>query len=136
MLKKRLPALSVVIGLVLVLGALPLLAACASTGGTEGVKEFTVEASEEASGLKFSPATITVSQGDKVRIILKNIGPQMPHDFVIDEFGVATPRINPGQTATVEFTADQSGTFFYYCSIETETGTHRAAGMEGEITVN
>ena len=142
MLKKGLPTLSVVIGLVLVLVSLPLLGACgpkeatSPTGEPKEFTEFTIEGSE----FSFSPATITVSQGDEVRITFNNVG-EVIHVFVIDEFGVETPVLLDGETATVEFTADRAGTFAFYCSLatefgETEFGRHRELGMEGKITVN
>ncbi len=131
MLKKRLLTLLGGVGLVLVLVSLPLMGACGPKEVTSPTGEFTIEGSE----FEYSPAAITVSQGDEVKITFKNVG-EVIHDFVIDEFGVATPVLEPGETATLEFTADKAGTFFFYCSVETPTGTHRAAGMEGEITVN
>ncbi len=130
MLKKGLPTLLGGIGLVLVLVSLSLMGACTPKEVTSPTGEFTIEGSE----FRFSPVRITVSQGDEVKITFNNIG-EVVHDFVIDEFGVLTPVLEPGGTATLEFTADKVGTFFFYCSVETPTGTHRAAGMEGEITV-
>ncbi len=130
MLKKGLPALLGGIGLVLVLVALLLMGACTPKGVTSPTGEFTIEGSE----WKFSPARIIVSQGDEVKITFKNSGVEA-HNFVNDEFGVATPPILPGTTATVEFTADKAGTFFFYCSLELDLEPHRELGMEGEITV-
>ena len=89
-------------------------------------KTFTVTGSNFA----FDPSTITVSKGDTVKIIFKNSGGT--HDWKIDEFRVATPRINGGQEATVEFVADKAGSFEYYCSV----GTHRQMGMKGTLIVN
>jgi plastocyanin len=88
-------------------------------------KTFTVEGQNFA----YSPNTITVNKGDKVKIIFKNTGGT--HDWVLDEFNVRTPIIQTGQTAEVTFTADKAGTFEYYCSI----GSHRAMGMVGTLTV-
>ncbi len=148
MLKKGLPTLLGGIGLVLVMVSLPLMGACTPkevTSPTGEPKEFTIEGFEfeispESSEFKFSPERIEVSRGDRVKITFKNVG-QVIHDFVIDEFGVATPVLTPGETATVEFTADKAGTFFFYCSTatefgENEFGVHRELGQEGEITVN
>ena len=129
-MKKGLPTLLRGIVLVLVLVSLPLMGACAPKEVTSPTGEFTIEGSE----FSFSPAKIAVSQGDEVKITFNNVG-EVVHDFVIDEFGVKTLILEPGGTATLEFTADKVGTFFFYCSVETPTGTHRAAGMEGEITV-
>lgn len=89
------------------------------------VKEFTVE----GTSFKFTPATMTVKEGDKVRIVFKNTGGL--HDFVIDEFNVATKQINGGEEETVEFVASKSGTYEYYCSV----GKHRQMGMKGTLTV-
>ncbi len=90
------------------------------------VKEITVEGSE----FKFSPATLTLKKGEKVRLVFKNTG-KMPHDFVVDELGVKTKTISPGAEDTVEFTPDKVGSFESYCSI----GQHRANGMVGKVTV-
>jgi nitrosocyanin len=90
------------------------------------VKEITVEGSE----FKFAPETLTFKKGETVRLTLKNTG-KMPHDFVIDELGVKTKVINGGESDTVEFTPDKSGSFEYYCSV----GKHREMGMKGTATV-
>jgi nitrite reductase (NO-forming) len=55
----------------------------------------------------------------------------MSHDFVIDELGVQSDKVNNGETATVQFVADKVGTFEYYCSV----GNHRAMGMVGKLIV-
>lgn len=92
---------------------------------TEGtVKEFTVD----GKNFTFTPELLSVKKGDTVRI--KFINSQGFHDFVIDEFKVATPQIKEGE-AVVEFIADKTGSFEYYCSV----GSHRAMGMKGTLTV-
>lgn len=88
------------------------------------VKEFTVT----GSSFKFDPATLAVNKGDKVKVTFKSAGGF--HDFVIDEFNVKSKIIGSGQDV-VEFTADKSGTFNYYCSVD----NHRAMGMQGTLTV-
>lgn len=82
-----------------------------------------------ASNFTFSLKEIKVKKGDKVKIILQNTGGT--HDWVIDEFNARTARIGNGQTATAEFTADKTGRFEYYCSVD----THRAMGMKGTLIV-
>jgi uncharacterized cupredoxin-like copper-binding protein len=67
-------------------------AAAAPAKGVAEAKEFTIEASE----FKFEPATITVSEGDVVRITIKNVGSQV-HNFVIDELGVCA--VKPEEAA-------------------------------------
>lgn len=90
------------------------------------VKEFSVAASE----FTFTPSEIRVKQGDMVRVVLTNTG-AMPHDWKVDEFNAGTKVVAPGQSDTVEFIADQAGTFEYYCSV----GQHRANGMVGKLIV-
>ena len=98
------------------------------------VKEFTMtsftEIIDEQYYPRFSLKEITVNKGDLVRIKIPvtSVG----HDFKIDEFNVATKKISAGQEDVVEFTADKSGSFEFYCSI----GNHRAMGMKGILMVD
>lgn len=97
------------------------------SGMMEGVKEFTIE----SKGLNFTPNEIRVNVGDTVRITYINtLG---THDWGIDEFNVRTQLISAGEQDTVEFVADQAGTFDfeYYCSVP----GHREAGMKGTLIV-
>lgn len=88
-------------------------------------KQFTVN----GANFSFTPSTISVKKGDTVVIHFVNTGGF--HDFKIDDFTVATPRINGGQTADITFVASKVGSFEYYCSV----GSHRAMGMKGTLTV-
>jgi plastocyanin len=90
------------------------------------VKEFTIDGSNFA----FSVKEIRVNEGDTVRIKLTN-GSTMPHDWRVDEFSAATNVVQPGQEDTIEFVADQAGTYEYYCSV----GQHRQLGMVGNLIV-
>ncbi|MDO8515973.1 MAG: cupredoxin domain-containing protein [bacterium] len=89
------------------------------------VKEFTVT----GQNYSFSPSTLVVKKGDTVKITFKNVNGM--HDFRIDEFRVATQKIQGGAEETVQFVADKVGAFQYYCSV----GQHRANGMWGTLTV-
>lgn len=93
--------------------------------GTEPVQEITVEGSK----FKFEPSTITVKKGQKVKLIFKNI--EGIHDFRVDELGIATEVIEENEQESVEFTADEIGSFEFYCSVE----EHRAMGMVGTLIV-
>lgn len=90
-----------------------------------GVKEFTVE----GSNFSFTPSSLTVNEGDTVRITFKNTGGM--HDFVIDEFSTRTEVIQGGEEETIEFVADKAGSYEFYCSV----GSHRAMGMMGTLVV-
>lgn len=73
--------------------------------------------------------TLTVKKDD--RVVINFTSTSGFHDVVIDEFNAATDQVDTGGTTSVEFVADQVGTFSYYCSV----GQHRANGMEGMIEV-
>jgi plastocyanin len=77
----------------------------------------------------FTPDTITVNEDDTVKIVFTNDGGT--HDWVIDEFNARTPITQTGETAEIEFVADQAGTYEFYCSV----GNHRELGMVGTLVV-
>jgi len=77
----------------------------------------------------FSQTEIRVKKGDKVKIVLQV--QEGFHDWVIDEFNAKTSQVAAPNTTQVEFTADQAGTFEYYCSV----GQHRQMGMVGKLIV-
>lgn len=77
----------------------------------------------------YVPNEIHVKKGDKVTIIFTNAGGS--HNFTLDEFGVKTDMIKTGESATVEFTADKTGSFEYYCNV----GKHRQLGQKGTLVV-
>lgn len=101
------------------------IVAATSTSPIATVREFTVVGTSFA----YSPSAIAVNRGDRVKIIFKDNGGF--HDFVIEGLNVASKRINSGQEDAVEFTADKTGSFEYYCSVD----SHRAKGMRGTLTV-
>jgi len=72
---------------------------------------------------------IRVNEGDRVRIEFTSISGF--HDWVVDEFGAATDKVRDGSSTSIEFIADEKGTFEYYCSV----GEHRANGMIGNLVV-
>ena len=90
------------------------------------VKEFTVRGTEYS----FSPSSITVSAGDRVKITFKNEG-RILHNLVIRDLGVGTRTIGSGQSDTVEFVAPQSGTYTFICSLP----GHATSGMVGDLIV-
>ena len=91
------------------------------------VKEFTVEMKQ----FSFSPSTIVVNNGDKVK--LKITAVDVTHGFSLPDFGVETGPVAPGTTVTKEFTADKSGTFKFECSVYCGSGHPE---MEGTLIVN
>lgn len=103
------------------------------TSGTASGEEKTLETKEITligREFEFNPSVITVSAGQKVKIIFRNEGAS-PHNFVINGLNVGSKTIPGGQTDIVEFTAPDSGTFEIFCSFP----GHKAAGMKGELKV-
>ena len=105
-----------------------------SSGDTAApVKEFTVESYTNIVGGQYHPrysiGQMNVIKWDKVIIHIKTTSGM--HDFNLDEFNVhsETPK---DEVTTVEFIADQTGSFQYYCS---KPG-HRAAGHWGTLVVD
>lgn len=89
------------------------------------VKIFTVK----GKNFSFDPAEIRVQRGDKVKIVFQNESGY--HDWVLEGYNVRTKQMTGPATETIEFTADKTGIFEYYCSV----GTHRANGMKGNLIV-
>lgn len=77
---------------------------------------------------QFSLKEMAVKKGDRVRVKITNT--RGDHDFKIDELNVyaETPL---DQEVTVEFTADKTGEFVYYCA----KPNHRALGQWGTLRV-
>ncbi|MSU74269.1 hypothetical protein EXS57_00645 [Candidatus Kaiserbacteria bacterium] len=96
------------------------------------VKEFSMtswmETTDGKMSAHFSLNEIRVKKGDTVKITITNTAGT--HDFVLDEFNVAkeTPLNEP---VVVEFVADKTGTFEYYCS----KYNHRQIGQKGNLIV-
>src|SRR3989344_9374626 len=91
---------------------------------TIAVKEFTMTAKK----FDFSPATITVSEGDKVKITIDNL--DVPHGFAIKELDVKQDL--PVGKSIIKFTASKKGTFRFFCSLFCGKG-HKE--MEGKLIV-
>ena len=126
--------------LVLVLAALVLaLSACgggsssssttpATTGGGGGGGGSTVKISADPSGaLSYEQTDVSATAGS-ITIDFTNMS-SLPHDVTIEGDG-ATDQITDSTTST---TVDlEPGTYTFFCSVD----GHRAAGMEGTLTVN
>jgi len=97
-----------------------------TTPPVQETKEFLITAKQ----WDFSPSTITVNEGDKVILNIQSV--DVTHGFVITAFGVSE-RLSPGNTVTVEFTANQKGSFSFFCNVVCGTGH---SGMNGVLIVN
>lgn len=95
------------------------------SGEESNVKVFEIE----AGSYYYQPAEIRVKKGDTVRIVLKSV--DMMHNFAIDAYGIHSPVVPAGESTTIEFVADEVGSFEYYCSVM----QHRQMGQVGMLIV-
>lgn len=95
------------------------------TADEEEVKIFEITAEQ----FSFEPDTITVKKGDDVRLIITSI--DVIHGFRIEEFGI-DETLEPGKTVIVEFTADKTGAFTFYCTVYCGSGH---GSMRGRLVV-
>ena len=77
----------------------------------------------------YSEDELVVQEGDTVTINLTSS--EGIHDWVLDEFDVASEQISADGETSVTFVADAAGEYEYYCSV----GNHRAQGMVGTLIV-
>ncbi len=106
--------------------ALVLLIAAASTvAQAPTTRTFSVTARKYS----FSPARIEVTQDDLVKIELRT--EDIPHSWTVDAYRIAK-RVSPDQPVTLEFRADQPGTFRFYCNLTIDDGCR---DMQGELVV-
>ena len=68
----------------------------------------------EARQFAYSPAEIKVNPGDTVTIELVSM--DVVHGLYIDGYGISV-EADPGQTATITFVADKSGSFRFRCNV-------------------
>lgn len=85
----------------------------------------------EGKAYSFTPSTIIVSGGDKVRLTFKNTG-NVSHDFAIQDLDVNTTLVVPGDTQAVEFTVPlKVRKYEFICTVP----GHKEAGMVGTISI-
>ena len=84
-----------------------------------------------ASQFKFEPATISVVEGDRVRLRLRSA--DRAHGIGIKAFRVNARIPRAADVVTVEFVAERAGTFDITCSEYCGSG-HRA--MKGTLNVH
>jgi len=106
----------------------------------------------KAQQLRYVPDTLEIPAGKIVMIRFENLDAGVEHDFQVDGLevevmsmsggmpaegqesmsGLAAHTRTGGETATITFRTEQTGTFDMYCTI----AGHREAGMEGKVTVS
>ena len=68
----------------------------------------------EASQFAYAPAVLEVNPGDTVTIELASM--DVVHGLTLDGYGVSVTA-DPGQTASLTFTANKSGVFRFRCNV-------------------
>jgi len=137
MTRRAMPLLLVLAASVLALSACGGGSSSSSTtpaatgGGGGGGGSSTVKISADPSGaLKYEQTDVSATAGS-ITIDFTNMS-SLPHDVTIEGNGAsgATDQITDSTTST---TVDlEPGTYTFFCSVD----GHRAAGMEGTLTVN
>ncbi len=77
----------------------------------------------------FDPETITVKQGERVRLIFTSS--DVRHGFSVAEYGLDVV-VPAGGSVPYEFVADKPGSFVAYCSVYCGSGH---AEMKGRLVV-
>jgi len=90
------------------------------------VKELTVT----GSNFKWELTGPSVKKGDKVKLTIKVA--EGGHGFALPTFNVRSQELREGKEQVVEFVADQSGSFEYFCNVPCGSG-HRQ--MKGTLVV-
>jgi heme/copper-type cytochrome/quinol oxidase subunit 2 len=83
----------------------------------------------DARQFAYSPSELHVNPGDTVTIQL--VSNDVVHGLYVDGYGVSV-QADPGQTATLTFTADKPGAFRFRCNV---TGGAMHPFMIGKLTV-
>ncbi len=104
-----------------------LAAACGGSDAPSTAPEGSVTI--EAGDLFFDPESVSLTAGG-AEVTLVNIG-AVEHDLAVEGQDVHEIHVNPGETATGTINLS-AGTYTFYCTIP----GHRAAGMEGTMTVS
>jgi len=73
---------------------------------------------------------ITVRQGDKVRLRLTSN--DAVHGFFLEAYDIQVDEVYPGKTVTVDFVAEEAGTFPFACNVVCSVDHHH---MRGKLVV-
>jgi plastocyanin len=108
----------------------PAATATAATGGASSGGGQTIKLAADPSALKFDKSALTAKAG-KVTLSMSNPS-SLPHAVSIEGKGVDVDgnTVMKGGTSTASATL-KPGTYDFYCPVD----GHRAAGMEGKLTV-
>jgi cytochrome c oxidase subunit 2 len=83
-----------------------------------------------ASRFRFEPETLQVTEGERVRLVVRSTDTE--HGFAIKRLNVRVTVPKTGEPVTVEFVADRPGTYDFKCSEYCGSGHGR---MKGQLVV-
>ena len=102
-------------------------AVASNAPSTGQVKEVVIDAYSWG----FNQNTVQINKGDQVRVTVRSSSGA--HGVAFPDFGVQTGRIAAGSEEVIEFIADKSGSFKYFCNIPCG---HGHSSMSGQLIVN
>src|SRR5580658_2325969 len=108
------------------LGALAMLAIAVSGSYAQEVPPGASEVKMTAVKYSFDPNTIRVKKGDPVKLVIT--ATDRDHGFKLAAFHIEQ-KLPKGEAVTVEFTADQGGTFPFQCSVFCGLGHKKMTGQ-------
>jgi len=108
---------------------LTLTLAGAVVASSQDTAPGTAEIQMTAKKFEFSPSTITVKQGDHVKLIITSL--DRDHGIQIEAYQIKQ-KLPKEKPVTIEFTADKAGTFPFNCSVFCGMGHGK---MKGELIV-
>jgi cytochrome c oxidase subunit II len=111
------------------LGVFVLSAISALSGKAQAPQLGAIEFYLIAVKYNFAPNDIRVKRGDRVKLVIT--AQDREHGFKLAAFHI-DKRLPKGEAMTVEFTADQSGTFPFECSVFCGLGHKK---MKGQLIV-
>ena len=114
--------------LVLVLVAmLVVVSSCGQPSSTGEAREIEVEAYQWG----WTPETMTVKQGEKIRLVITSTAAVDQdfrfHGFVLEGYDISQT-LPVGEPTVVEFVANKTGNFSFSCSIYCGTGHEEMTG--------
>lgn len=111
------------------LGAMAFFAVAVSSSYAQEAPPRTSEVQMTAVKYSFDPNTVRVKKGDRVKLVIT--ATDRDHGFKLAAFHV-DQKLPKGEAVTVEFTADQAGTFPFQCSVFCGLGHKK---MKGQLIV-
>ena len=111
------------------LGATGFFAVAVSSGYGQEAPPPTSEVEMTAVKYSFDPNTVRVKKGDRVKFVIT--ATDRDHGFKLAAIHIEQ-KLPTGEAVTVEFTADQAGTFAFQCSVFCGLGHKK---MKGQLIV-